>query len=97
MKLSLVIDNDGDPMMRCVSNGCFKLVRRAEDLSKARVSSWKKGDCVEALASGVDIHRGGVYTLTNDYADQDALRFRDDKGDQRHRGDVHNYKLVARK
>lgn len=92
-----VIDDEGDAMLRCVTNGCFKLVRRAEDLSKAPVSTWKAGDSIEALSNGIDIHVGRVYTLTDDYAYADALRFRDSKGDQRHRGDVRNYKLVARK
>lgn len=92
-----VIDDEGDAMLRCVTNGCFKLVRRAEDLSKAPVSTWKAGDSIEALSNGIDIHVGRVYTLTDDFAYADALRFRDSKGDQRQRGDVHNYKLVARK
>lgn len=92
-----VIDNDGDPMLRCVSNGCFKLVRRAEDLSKAHVSSWKKGDRVEALASGIDYRKGDVFTLTDDFTYSDSVRFRDNKGDHRSRGDVKNWKLVSRK
>lgn len=92
-----VIDDEGDAMARCVTNGCFKLVRRAEDLSKAPVRTWKAGDSIEALSNGIDIYVGRVYTLTDDFAYADALRFRDSKGDQRQRGDAHNYKLVARK
>lgn len=92
-----VIDDEGDAMARCVSSGCFKLVRRAEDLTVAPVHTWCAGDSIEALSNGIDIHVGRVYTLTDDFTYADALRFRDSKGDQRHRGDVHNYKLVARK